>query len=667
MSKETHLALGLLAALTDRFGASSKVSREIPSWIEYITEVDCPERPAHAPVAPWWKKVRSLVQGLVPGEPGPEERTIQRNVDFLAKHFGLSPVETKALFFNVCYQTFDAFEHVVDQAISTRELSYMTLIAFFCGADETEMRRVLRPTARLHMSGLLVPRGGFGRDIPVEVVDRLSDAMLAEVEDVDALIGLIFPPAKAPEAEWCDFEGMGADAAFLKELIGRALREARPGVNVLLYGPPGTGKTEFCKVLAQELGASLRTIGETDSSGDEPMRGQRLSELTMAGRMLDRRRDTILLFDEMEDLVNVSPFQTRGTSKVFVNRLFETNPIPTLWTTNSVEDCDPAVLRRMTFSVMMRPPVGSVRARIWERLDARHKPGIPAGALARLAAEHEEAPALVSDAMAVARLCEGGEAVVTRVLDAATMLGNGGTRPVPKLHPEVSWQPDLANADSDLALLEARLAREDAPRRVSFCLEGPPGTGKSAWARHLAQRIGLPVLEKRASDLMSKWVGESERNIAKAFAEAREAGALLIFDEADSLLADRQQASQSWQVSQVNEMLTWMESHPLPFVCTTNFAAHLDAATQRRFTFRIRFDWLRTEQLIPAWRAHFEADPPQGLRAFDRLAPGDFAIVRRRMQVLGETDPTRILAELAREAEGHEGAPRLIGFGRQER
>lgn len=216
----------------------------------------------------------------------------------------------------------------------------------------------------------------------------------------------------------------------------------------------------------------------------------------------------------------------------------------------------------------------------------------------------------------------------------------------------------------DLALIEARLAAPDASKRVSFCLDGPAGTGKSAWARHLARRIGIPVVEKRASDLISKWLGESEQNIARAFAEARAEGALLIFDEADSLLADRRDAQRSWEVSQVNEMLTWMESHSLPFICTTNLVAKLDPATQRRFTFRIRFDTLSGAQLPAAWQAHFDAAPPEGLTRLDRLAPGDFANVARRMQAMGETRPAQILHELIREVAAKEGVPRPIGFGR---
>ena len=76
-----------------------------------------------------------------------------------------------------------------------------------------------------------------------------------------------------------------------------------------------------------------------------------------------------------------------------------------------------------------------------------------------------------------------------------------------------------------------------------------------------------------------------------------------------SLLADRRFARRSWEVSQVNEMLTWMESHPLPFACTTNFAEHLDAATLRRFVFEVALDYLSPEQVERAFGAYFGMAP----------------------------------------------------------
>lgn len=667
MSYEQYLTLDLIARLAGRFGPSSRVAKELPGWLEYLTEVECPERPRTRPGAIWWEKIRQISRNLVPQSGGSEGDILNRNCAILGVHFGLSEVEIGILTFVGHYKLYDGFEHVVDGALETKEVPVTLLLSWACNATEAEIQTALRPSSRLILSGL-VQRKRRGRydGIPLDLSDRLLAALLADVTDMGDLIGLMFPVAPAPSAEWQDFEGLGQDARIIRDLIIRAMATRAKGVNILLYGPPGTGKTEFAKVLAHDIGADLRTVGETDDEGGEPSRRGRLAEMGMACRMLGERTDTILLFDEMEDLFSISSsiFGTDKLSKVHTNRMLETNPIPVIWTTNSVDACDPAFLRRMSYSALMRPPSGRVRARIWQRLEARHGVGIPAASLSDMAERHDQAPALVSDAMRVARLCDAGEGMVDKVLDAAARLMKGGVDAPPHHYSEVPWHPEMANADMDLAQIEARLAAPDGPRRVSFCLDGPAGTGKSAWARHLAQQIGMPIIEKRASDLISKWLGESEKNIARAFAEARADGALLIFDEADSLLADRRNAERSWEVTQVNEMLTWMESHPLPFVCTTNLVEKLDPATQRRFTFRIRFDTLTEKQLVAAWRAHFDLPLPDGLLRLDRLAPGDFANVARRMCAMGEMQPAQILHELTREAAMKEGASRPIGFGR---
>ena len=670
MTTEKHLALELVAALADRFGPASKVAKELPGWIEYLADVECPERPRTRPGAAWWGRVRSLLDDLRTANEAQEDNLVRINAMRIGQHFGLSDMEARTLEFFASYHSFDMFEHVVDRALKTQEVTLPFLIAEFTATDHTAVRAALRPAGRLRSSGLLQNDGrNWSRQtIPYTVSDRLAAALMTDFSDIEELVGLLFPAARPPEAEWTDFAGMGSSADIMRKLLQSALELGTPGVNILLYGPPGTGKTEFCKVLARELGASLRAVGEADDSGEEPSRGERLAELGVAGRMLASRRDTLLLLDEMEDLFGgrafLPLFRPERTSKVFANRLLETNPVPTLWTTNSIETCDPAFLRRMTFSAEMRPPAGHIRKRIWARLADRHVKTADAATITALAETHDQPPALVADAMRVARACGGGLDTFEHVLGAAAKLTNGGVAPPPRHHAEVPWVPELANTDTNLTLLEGRLCAATRPPRLSFCLDGPAGTGKSAWARHLARQLGVPVVEKRASDLLSMWVGGTEKAIARAFADARAEGALLIFDEADSLLADRRNAAHQWEVSQVNEMLTWMESHPLPFVCTTNLAEKLDPATQRRFTFRIRFDWLRPDQLPLAWRAHFAAPVPAEVAALDRLAPGDFANVARRIRALGHDNAPAILSELRRESEAKEGAARPIGFGR---
>lgn len=140
-------------------------------------------------------------------------------------------------------------------------------------------------------------------------------------------------------------------------------------------------------------------------------------------------------------------------------------------------------------------------------------------------------------------------------------------------------------------------------------------------------------------------------------------GSILVFDEADSLLADRQGAVRSWEIIQVNEMLTWMESHPLPFACTTNFGDNLDPAALRRFTFKIALDYLTPDQSQAAFRTYFVLNPPPELGDLTILTPGDFAVVRRKAEILGHLQDAKALAELLHaECEAKPNHSRKMGF-----
>ena len=181
----------------------------------------------------------------------------------------------------------------------------------------------------------------------------------------------------------------------------------------------------------------------------------------------------------------------------------------------------------------------------------------------------------------------------------------------------------------------------------SLCLYGFPGTGKSAFCKHLCEVLGIEVLLKRASDLISPYVGETEKNIANAFAEAKSKKAMLIFDEADTFLQDRTTAVRGWEISQVNEMLTQMESAEYPFACTTNLLDTLDEASLRRFTFKIKFDFLTPEQVNYGINHFF------GIQEVDSnlkgLTAGDFATVKKKAEFLGISDVNEIISMLKEE------------------
>jgi SpoVK/Ycf46/Vps4 family AAA+-type ATPase len=206
------------------------------------------------------------------------------------------------------------------------------------------------------------------------------------------------------------------------------------------------------------------------------------------------------------------------------------------------------------------------------------------------------------------------------------------------------------------------MAAAGSPADVSLLLTGPPGTGKTALARHLADRLDRPLAVKRASDLLSCWVGGTEANIAAAFAEARESGAVLLFDEVDSLLLDRAEAKAAWEVSQVNELLTWMDSHPLPFVAATNFARRLDPAALRRFVFKVELKALSPALAERAFVRFFGGAAPAGLERIAGLTPGDFAVVARQLRGRADASAGEILALLEAEARAKPEPSQAIGF-----
>ena len=135
------------------------------------------------------------------------------------------------------------------------------------------------------------------------------------------------------------------------------------------------------------------------------------------------------------------------------------------------------------------------------------------------------------------------------------------------------------------------------------------------------------------------WLGESEKAIAAAFEEAADLRAFLIFDEADLLLRDRGAAQHSWEITQVNEMLTQMEHHPYPFACTTNAPELLDAAASRRFLFKVHFLPMTADQVGAAYRRAFSADAPAFALKLSGLVPADFLTVARKASALGEREP----------------------------
>lgn len=166
------------------------------------------------------------------------------------------------------------------------------------------------------------------------------------------------------------------------------------------------------------------------------------------------------------------------------------------------------------------------------------------------------------------------------------------------------------------------------------------------------------------------WVGESEKKIARAFKQADEEGALLLIDEVDSFLQDRRSARNSWEVTQVNEMLTQMEAFSGVFIASTNLMEGLDQASLRRFDLKVKFGFLKADQTLKIFEGYCQQlnlpEPQtqhiQQLNKLQQMTPGDFAAVIRQSRFRPIKTCDALIAALLQESLMKDGTKASIGF-----
>ncbi|MGO4395019.1 ATP-binding protein [Variovorax sp. M-6] len=587
---------------------------------------------------------------------------VEKNIDALAGLLQLNKAERALLLYGTLarYQR-DLRSLLVEFKVNNAPEAYAA-IAEVAGVSASEVGEALRAGSRLERIGLvenLISEHNI-TDLAdlMKVSEKLPPVLMREYRDRNELMAVFTRPSAKSALSVHDFSFVLDDAQMLVTLLRAAVARKEPGVNVLLYGPPGTGKTELAKVVAQAAGLELFEVEYADRDGNSLSGRDRYRSLQIAQVFLKGSEQAALLFDEVEDVfppisteaaqlmarAEQVPSPTSGSvsGKAWVNQILESNAVPTLWVTNRIEQIDPAFRRRFAYHLELKSPPPGAR----EQLVRKTLEGVSVSDAftAKLAGRKGLTPAQIRTAVRFAELAmtDGGsvESLIERQLKNADLAlgtsdGLGARRSV------TTYDLEMLNVETRFEIpriVEALKARGHG----TLCFYGAPGTGKTALAEHIAKAIGRPLIIKQASDLMSKYVGETEQNMAAMFKEAEAEKAVLLLDEADSFLQDRRGAQRTYEVTEVNEMLQGMERFDGIFVCTTNLLDRLDQAALRRFTFKIKFMPLTGEQrermfvteALAGDASLITSEIKLRLARLPQLCPGDFAAVKRQTDIL---------------------------------
>lgn len=580
------------------------------------------------------------------------------NLEQLSASLGLSAVEQNILAFLILLDQ----DNVLTQTVGMFHQPWMgiqqlvSLLAFALPYTRRQVAHALAPDMPLLACGLVqTERHGNG----LELMRGLDDIMLYEQDGPHTLLTAFSIRNQTPSLTLNDFVHLQPFIDRLLRYLHRSARQPQPGVNVLIYGAPGTGKTELTRALSAQLQWCLHEVKFANNQGEALNGRERFARYQLCQQVLRNDAHSLVLFDEVEDVFNE---RISEGQKAWVNQLLENNPRPTFWLSNDVSNMDSAFIRRFDLVLAMPELTADVRLSIARRL--LDKLNVTEPWLQQLAQQSQLEPAHVARAAKVVkklgyRKAEKVEAAMEDLLaNLYQALGYRWQRLNQPRTPSL-FNPALCATDTPLTPMINGLQRSGMGR---LCLFGPPGTGKTALATHLAATLDKPLITKKASDLLDAYVGGTEKKLAAAFAEAKTSNGILLIDEADSLLANRAGAVRNWEVSQMNELLVQMEQFNGILVMATNFMTHLDMAALRRFDFKIRFTYFNAEQ---AWMyfntvlglaikgGFYEQDVAHlhpAVSQLTQLTPGDFAAVARRHQVMGETiSPNSLLAGLQQE------------------
>lgn len=597
------------------------------------------------------------------------DRNIPLALPLLAGLYDLSPIEIQTVI--ICLapeldRKYDTLYAYLQDDITRKRPSMDLILSLLCRtpAQKWSLRAIVSRESRLLQRGILQP---------VEDPHSPSGASdLATFLRVDSRITGFLLGHNAPDPRINAFarveeQGDPIDRVLVPPHVkARALhlmgRQAGTPSVLYLHGPKGAEKRHLARSVCRELGCPMLRVDLSLVAPATP-ESDHLMWLAFREGLLT---GALLLLDNVQALLSSDetlPFIKKIAQRIteFASPVFMAGEAP--WTRE-------AALEGLPFASLALPtPPVPLRETAWQRALEENAPENREPWSALLARWFALPPGQIRDAARFAEMqsrMNSPEAPLTLPdLFAGCRQQSGDRLAALSVHvkPGSSWD-DLVLPKEKTALLHEICAQVKHKERVfsdwgfdtrvhsgkglSVLFSGPPGTGKTMAAQVIARDLQLSLYKIDLSGVVSKYIGETEKNLATIFREAEKSHAILFFDEADAIFGKRTElkdAHDRYANIETSYLLQKMEEYEGVVILASNFRSNMDEAFTRRLRFIVEFPFPDAGLREKIWRNHVPESAPLA-------EPLDFEGLARRFEVSGGTIKNIVLnsAFLAAEA-----------------